>query len=58
MFGSHGSLLARHIGPLHVFFLSEMGSCLYWSISLLLLVCFFFQNSSRCSDPGISFFLL
>ena len=33
MFGSHKSLLARHIGPLHVF-LSDIGSCLSWSISL------------------------
>ena len=33
MFGRHRSLLARHIGPLLVF-LSEMGSCLSWSISL------------------------
>ena len=43
MFGSHRSLLARHIGPLLVF-LSEMGSCLSWSISLFF---FFCQNSSR-----------
>ena len=33
MFGSHRSWLARYIGPLLVF-LSEMGSCLSWSISL------------------------
>ena len=32
MFGSHRSWLARYIGPLLVF-LSEMGSCLSWSIS-------------------------
>ena len=31
-FGSNRSLLARHIGPLLVF-LSEMGTCLSWSIS-------------------------
>ena len=34
MFGSHRSWLARYTGPLLVF-LSEMGSCLSWSISLL-----------------------
>ena len=33
MFGSQRSWLARYIGPLLVF-LSEMGSCLSWSISL------------------------
>ena len=33
MFGSHRSRLARYIGPLLVF-LSEMGSCLSWNISL------------------------
>ena len=33
MFGSHRLWLARYIGPLLVF-LSEMGSCLSWSISL------------------------
>ena len=33
MFGSHRSWLAIYIGPLLVF-LSEMGSCLSWGISL------------------------
>ena len=45
MFGSHRSWLAEYIGPL-LDFLSEMGSCLSWSISL------FFQNftaASTCS---------
>ena len=32
MLGSHRSWLARYIGPL--LFISEMGSCLSWSISL------------------------
>ena len=32
-------------------FLSEMGSCLSWSISL-----FFSKTASRCSDSGIYFF--
>ena len=35
MFGRHRAWLARYIGPLFVF-LSEMGSCLSWSISLFL----------------------
>ena len=50
MFGSHRSWLARYIGPLLVF-LSEMGSCLSWSISL-----FFSKTAPRCSDSGIYFF--
>ena len=33
-------------------FLSEMGSCLSWSISLL----FFFKTAPRCSDSDIYFF--
>ena len=41
MFGSHRSLLTRHIGPLLVF-LDEVGSCLSWSISLFFLLFFFF----------------
>ena len=33
-------------------FLSEMGSCLSWSISLF----FFSKIAPRCSDPGTYFF--
>ena len=65
MFGSHRSWMARYIGPLlflfFFFFLSEMGSCLSWSISFFLfffcfvllffvvvffVLFFFFQNRS------------
>ena len=52
MFGSHRSWLARYTGPLLVF-LSEMGSCLSWSISL-----FFSKTAPRCSDSGIYFFFI
>ena len=50
MFGSHRPWLARYIGPLLVF-LSEMESCLSWSVSL-----FFSKTAPRCSDSGIYFF--
>ena len=50
MFGSHRSWLARYIGSLLVF-LSEMGNCLSWSISL-----FVSKTAPRCSDSGIYFF--
>ena len=51
MFGSHRSWLARYIGPLLVVFLSEMGSCLSWNISL-----FFSKTAPRYSDSSIYFF--
>ena len=41
--------MARHIGPLLVF-LSEMGSCLSWNISLFI---FSPKTAPCCSDPGI-----
>ena len=42
------------VGKIHwsiTCFLSEMGSCLYWNISL-----FFSKTAPRCSDSGIYFF--
>ena len=52
MFGSQRSLLARRMNLFIVFFWSEMGSCLYWNISLV----FFSKTASGCFDPGIDFF--
>ena len=51
MFGSHRSMLARHIGPLLVLGVK-------WGVVHLgVFPCFFFlKTAPGCSDPGIDFF--
>ena len=58
MFGSHRSLLARHTGPLTVFFFlkwNEELSILEYFLGFFFFF-FFSKTAPCCSDPGIYFF--